>query len=241
MRFSKLALAALLVSAVSTTQAQSFFTPVNSTTGGGSVDAKADFTASNGQITLILTNLLQNPGADSQLINGITFTVSGASSSGLLLTSNSGEISTISAGGAYTAGSSDSLARWEATETAETIALTTLSGGTPNRLIIGADSKGNFDPSLGGKYLNANSSITKNHNPNVLGTATFTLTASGVTSASQFSHVVFNFGTAAGSNTVAGTMSRATPALTPEPGNIALVVGMSLSGAGFLVRRRRSH
>lgn len=30
-----------------------------------------------------------------------------------------------------------------------------------------------------------------------------------------------------------------TPAATPEPGSIAMLVGMSLSGAGFLIRRRR--
>ena len=31
-----------------------------------------------------------------------------------------------------------------------------------------------------------------------------------------------------------------TPASTPEPGSIALLVGMSISGAGFLIRRRRN-
>jgi hypothetical protein len=127
-----------------------YVTPSGSTTSDGSVKAKASFTLENSSITLTLTNLLQNPKADGQLINGIRFDVSGASGSGLLITTNSGNISeTISADGTYTAGTSDQLLRWKANESGNTIVLTTLTGGKPNRLIIGPDSAGGFNPVFG--------------------------------------------------------------------------------------------
>jgi hypothetical protein len=214
--------------------AQVYVTPSGSSTGGGSVSSEADFTISNGQIVLVLKNLTQNPTADSQLLSGITFNVAGASGSGSLTTVNSGKISTINSNGTYSAGVSDSLTRWTASETGTAIGLTTLSGGTPNRLIIGPDSMGNLDPTLGGEYTNANPSITNNHNPSVLGSATFTISVAGVTSNSILSNVVFDYGTTAGSNTVAGTLQPN----VPEPGVNALLAGLSVSGLGILVRRR---
>ena len=43
-----------------------------------------------------------------------------------------------------------------------------------------------------------------------------------------------------GSNGQGAFRVTVTPAATPEPGSIALLVGMSISGAGFLIRRRRN-
>ena len=147
----------------------------NPTGGGGPVNAEAVFAINNGNIVLTLTNYFENPTADTQLISGTTFDVSKASGSGALTTVNSGEISTISSGGSYTLGTVDALSRWKASETANLIDLTTISGGTPTRLIIGPDSSGGF--TKGGSYTSANSSITAaSHNPSVLGTATFDLT-----------------------------------------------------------------
>ena len=237
MRTCSFALIGLLTFVTSASvQAQMFATPAGAFTSGGNVSANANFTVANGHITLVLTNLFENPTADSQLLNGITFTVNNATSSGALATVNSGNISTISSGGAYSAGISDSLTRWTATETGTSIALTTLSGGKPNDLIIGPDSNNGFDP-LKGSYSNANSSITV-HNPSVLGSATYNMTVSGVTSASQLSNIVFGFGTTAGSNTVAGT--RFTAPATPEPGSLAMFAGMMSSGAVFLAFRRKN-
>lgn len=214
--------------------AQVYITPVGSTTGGGSVNAEADFTISNGKIMLTLKNLGQNPTADSQLLSGLSFNISGATGSDALTTVNSGKISTISSGGAYTAGVSDALTRWVATEAGNAISLTTLSGGTPNRLIIGTDSKGNLNPTLGGKYTNANSSITGNHNPNVLGSATFAISIEGVTQNSTLSNVVFDFGTASGSNTIGGMLQPN----VPEPGACAFIGSLGVTGTIFLRRRR---
>ncbi len=54
------------------------------TTPGGPVDATAGFTLVNGTLHIDLTDLLQNPTSDAQLISGISFTVSGALGSSVL-------------------------------------------------------------------------------------------------------------------------------------------------------------
>lgn len=89
--------------------------------------------------------------------------------------------------GTYPAGVADTLTRWHATETGTSIDLTTLTGGKPNSLIIGPD-----DGS--GKFSNANASIYQ-HQPEVLGSATFILTIPGVTTLSAISNVFLEFGT----------------------------------------------
>jgi hypothetical protein len=197
-----------------------------STTSGGNVNAQADFTRSNGSLTVALTNFQANPTADSQAISGITFSVIGASGSGSLTTVNLGYISTIDTDtNAYTAGVSDSLVRWKASEIGTAIRLTTLTGGQPDRLIIGPDNQGGFDPNVG-QYTNANPSVS-NHNPSVLGTASFTITVPGTTTSSQIGNVVFQFGTATTPESVPGVP-------VPEP---AAFIG--LLGAGLTVFARK--
>lgn len=198
-------------------------TPSGASTGGGPVDAQASFTLGNGTVTVTLTNYEKNPTSDPQTISGIKFNLDTATGAGTLSTVNSGLISTIYSGGSYTAGVRDSLTRWVATESGASIDLTTLSGGTPNRLIIGPDSKGNYDPTLGGLYNNANSSII-NHDPNVLGSATFTLSVPGVSNASKLSNVVFEFAT--NGQTVNGVEISS----TPEPNSLILLSGFGIFG-----------
>ncbi len=206
-----------------------WMTPSGSTTSGGNVQATCDFTLSNNTVSLLLSNLEGNVISDSQTISGITFSVTSAAGSGALTTFNSGNISTIDTGTSnYTAGVSDALTRWMATESGTTIGLTTLTGGQPNRLIIGPDNMGGFDPNVG-QYTNANPSVS-NHNPNVLGTASFAITVPGVTSASQISGVSFKFGTASTPESVTGQV-------VPEPSTlmslfIAAIVGL------FVARRK---
>lgn len=201
------------------------------TVSNSSVSAEADFSLSSGSLSLTLSNLKGNPTSAAQLISGIKFDVAGSSlsGSGNLTTANSGEISDITTSGpnsgSYTAGTSDILTRWEATYSAATIHLTTLTGGQPNELIIGPDDSGNFDPTLGGLYSNANSSIN-NFNSSVLGSATFDITIPGLTSASQISGVVFEFGTGPDS-----TIS------VPDGGTTALLLGAALTVMG-LIRRK---
>jgi len=219
-----------------------FGTPANATTSGGTVSALAEITVNNGSIEIVLTNLTENPGNAAQLLSAITFNASAASGSGALTTLNSGSVSTISASGTYTSGVSDALARWKASETGTTISVTTLSGGNPDRLIIGPDDAGNLDPTLGGLYSGVNASVIGD-NPSVLGSATFTVTVPGLNTSSAISNVVFQFGTTTGSNLVSGEntlVANAPPiAHNPEPATLAIwglgAVGCAIYG----VRRHK--
>ncbi|MCE5268549.1 MAG: hypothetical protein LLG00_11755 [Planctomycetaceae bacterium] len=169
-----------------------YCTPTGSTLSDGPVDAQATFTLDNGIVTVVLTNLEGNPTSSGQLISGIRFAVADATGSGLLTTTNSGLISTIEISGSYLAGSGDSLTRWEANEAGTTVTLSSLSGGQPNRLIIGPDSAGGFTGA--GTYSNANASIG-NFNPSVLGTGEFAIGVPGVGGGSGIGDVAFLFGT----------------------------------------------
>jgi hypothetical protein len=124
------------------------------------------------------------------LISGISFQITGASGSGSLKSVNNGITASIEKGqSASILNANDPLSRWQATESEDQISLTTLTGGTPDLLIIGPGAKGT------GLYSNANPSITGNHNPSVLDAATFTIAIAGITSSSKLSDVSLLFGT----------------------------------------------
>jgi len=196
------------------------------------VDIEADLTFGSGTLTIMLKNLEKNLLADDQEINGLKFKVGGLTGNGALLTSNSGLITTINTGtGAYTAGVADSLTRWDANHTGSAVTLSALSGGKPNRLIIGPDSLGNIDPTLGGLYSNANSSVST-HNPNVLGSATFVLTIAGANTDSTLSNVNFLIGTS--TESVVGQLKT-----VPEPSSLAMASIAALAACGHMVYRRR--
>lgn len=216
-----------------------YTTSIGATIGTNSIDSQAVFTLGTNTITVTITNFEQNPKVDTQLISALNFDVSGLT--GVTgLTSSSGNTSTIQANprvanyGSYTAGVSTSpLSAWAATRIgATTVNLDALTGGKPGELIIGPDSKGNIDPSLGGLYNNAGASIEQ-HNYVVLKTATFTIDVSGVTSSSQLSNVYFQFGTADGSNQSLGVLS------VPEPSTMAMGLSAMAMVAGVLIRGRR--
>ncbi len=149
-------------------------------------------------LTIVLTDLLANPTSDGQAISAITFTMTGATGSGALVTTNSGNISTIASNGTYTTPTSDALTRWQATETGTSIGLTTLTGGQPNRLIIGPPNSGT------NTYTGSGLASVVNHDPVAFETATFDITVPGTFTLTDLSNVVFQFGTTAGSNLVTG-------------------------------------
>jgi hypothetical protein len=218
----------------SAAQAQiTFGSPSGAKMNGDPVNAMAQFVEGQGKLTITLTDLQSAEHADGQLISGISFKVNTATGSGNLTTVNQGNVSTINSNGTYSSAVSDPLTRWDATESGKTITLTTLTGGQPNRLIIGPDSSGGY--SHGGTY-NINSSVT-NHNPTVLGTATFTLTVPGITSLSTISNIMFEFGTEGES--IAGVIVPSSVTAVPEPGSIAMLAGLAMTGTGVLLSRRR--
>jgi hypothetical protein len=171
--------------------AVTYQTPVGANSAkDGPVSAQATFDLSGNNLLVTITDLLVNPTSDGQMISGIRFDESGATGSGALTSVNSGLISTVNTStGTFTAGASDPLTRWHATESGTTITLTTLTGGKPDRLIIGPPDGSNL-------YSNANPS-TKN--PVVLNSAIFTIAIPGVTSLSSIlddvSNVYIMFGT----------------------------------------------
>jgi hypothetical protein len=163
-------------------------------TGGtdGAVNGTADFSLSGNILTIVLTDLLQ-PATWSagNEISGVSFSLTGATGSGALATTNNGNISTINSVGTYTAAVANALTRWTANETGALIALSLFSGGPPSDLIIGPDSAGGF--ANAGIYNTASSVQT--HNPSVLGSATFALTIPGTYTLADLSNIVLFFGT----------------------------------------------
>ncbi|MHB1559129.1 MAG: PEP-CTERM sorting domain-containing protein [Isosphaeraceae bacterium] len=234
--------AASMATAPATARAGSitYITSSGASTTGGLVDAKAVFTLGNGTINITLSNLLPNPKADSQLISGLNFDLTGATYSVTSLAS-SGDMTMLASAGhnkGYTYSgktSTNPLPAWEAaSSTANSntaITLSALTGGKPSGLIIGPDSSGGFPTS--GSYTNANSSIGE-HPDVVLGTATFTIDISGVTASSQLSEVNFVFGTEnpPTGNLVAGQS-------VPEPSTMVMGLSATAMVAGVLIRRRR--
>ncbi len=155
--------------------------------------------------------------------------ITGATGSGALASTNSGLISTINGNGTYTAATPDSLDHWHASLSGGSDGmLTTLTGGQPFDLIVGPDSAGGF--AHAGNYGNANPSIL-NHEPVVLGTATFIPVMPGVTAAGQISDVEFTFGTQNDEGLVVGQLVTSP---VPEPSTTALL----LAPLGYLALRR---
>ncbi|HYZ64011.1 MAG TPA: hypothetical protein VE650_16305, partial [Acetobacteraceae bacterium] len=105
------------------------------------------------------------------------------------LTSASGTLITLGAGGKPSVVSGASIDHWAATGSGSTIALNSLIGGKPYNGIIGA-------PDASGNYNNANASVYQ-HLPDIQGTGTFIIAAPGVTSSTQITAATFGFGTTA--------------------------------------------
>jgi hypothetical protein len=226
-------IAAILVATAAHAQVLSWMTPAGASIAGNAVNARADFLEANGTLTITLTDLQKNPRSDTQLISGISFNLSGLNGSGAVVTLNKGNISTIQSNGSYAAGTSDSLSRWQANKSGSNINLNIFSGGQPNRQIIGPDSQGGFTGA--GSYGNPS---VFNHEPVVLGSASFVLTIPGITTPSTIGGVSFQFGTDPMSNFLSATVAPNSVA-SPEPGGMALFAGVAVTGTAVAFARRR--
>ena len=226
--------AAMVLSGNSALASLTYQTGPGATDSNGSVDASAIITLGNGTVTVTLTDLLQNPVSSGQTLSGINFNISGASGSATLATAT-GYTTSIMSGGSYTpSATAGNLAHWGAT----TSNLSTIGivGMMPYDLIVGPDNLGGFSGTSvsGGKYSAANNGFG-NFNPYVLGSATFTIDISGVTSNSTLSEVNFEFGTQP--ETVPGVPTTYSP--VPEPGVAGVLVGcLNLLPLGACLVRR---
>ena len=151
----------------------------------GPESAIATITPGNNEITVTLSSEEANPTAAGQEVSGIQFTL-GSTPASASLASASGTLIDIASGGAVTP-DSGTITHWGVAQSGATLTLATAGtgsvGGKPIDLIIGS-----------GPYTNANPSIT-GRDPQIVGPATFVLSAPGVTSATTIGSVAMEFGT----------------------------------------------
>jgi hypothetical protein len=204
-----------------------FTTPSGASGNDGPLSAEAIITALPGGVMVTLNNFQQNPTSAGQLISGLEFNITDATE-GASVAASSGVVSTISAGGGYTAGAPTALPHWNTLLIGSTVVLTTLSGGQPNEMIIGPDDAGSLTGL--GNYSNANSSIG-NFNPSVLGTAAFIISIPGASASSVISDVGIEFGT--GPDTIIG----GPPPNVPDGCSTVALLGFAIVVGGLLRRK----
>jgi len=217
-------------SAIGSAHASTF--TVSGSGSDGALSAQADFSISNGQIIVTLTNTLSASTIVSvgQTISDVSFNLSNlAGTPGTALASgqqgnvNSGATVTYASGspGRFIGSGGGSY-----TVSGDTVTLEAIGGSQPDELILPfiAD---------GGTYASGNPGLVA-HNPYTIGPATFTLALSGVTSTTTITGVTFSFGT--GPDTFLSTGSNPPPPV-PEPASIALL-GTGMAGLATIMRRR---
>jgi hypothetical protein len=225
--------ASLAISGAAQATAITFCTPPGATVPDGAntrpVDACADFTTSNDQLTITLTNLLADPRNIIQAISDLFFTLDDTSLGSGTVTGSGQEV-TINADGTFVLGST-APAGFVLSGTGGSYLLDVLAGpghAGPAHLIIGPPN------TTTGIYTNANASIAGNgpHNPFLNQTADFTIALTGVSADTVVTSATFSFGTTAGVN-VPG-VPQPTPGV-PEPGTLVLLAA-GLLGLGAAKR-----
>lgn len=196
---------------------------------GSSQYVAGAISASDGTVTITLNNLLTNNQVISigQNISGVYFTVGGYTGSGSLLSSSAQYLTVLSNGQATTQTGPIPTNWMVVNNVGGGLAVCVICPGTnapagPGYTIIGGTGAGS--------YTNANGSLNGNkpHNPYLAGTVTFTITLPGVTSTSQFSNVLVQFGT-----------NPTPPTAVPESDSLLALILSSLSIVGGLLIRRR--
>jgi len=199
-----------------------FDTPAGATT-SGPVSDKAIITTSAGQITIEVVDLLVNPTDVAQLISGFFFTLSNAP--GTLPATVVPSASDVLIDNHAATADGSAIQTWAVTKAGNTVTVDDLNGGQPKELIIGP-----------GPYSNANGSIDGNsgHNPFINQTATFTISASGVTANTTITGFSFDFGTTEGVHVAGDPVSS-----SPEESTIVLTSSGALLILLSRLRRRQ--
>jgi MYXO-CTERM domain-containing protein len=199
-------------------------------------DATVTLTTETNEIVVTLTNLETNPTAVSQLISGLTFSLTTLDSATIGLsvdTVDSGQLIDRSAWSATPVNdTTDSITNWTVASSGASTTNISLSalGGGPADLIIG-------EPGGGGTYTNANGSLNNCHAcPLILYTATFDLSLVGVSSSTGIdaSTIMVKYGT----DTSGESVNVSQQSLTPEPNSAFLAFG-ALGLIAYAARRRR--
>jgi hypothetical protein len=232
------ALALLLAASIGTPAHAEFITyltPSGATSGGGPVNAEADFTTAAGSITITLKDLQANPKDIAQLLSDLSFTVgNGGSLTGSAQTGASSQELTVNGNGTFSIGANLTTVAavgWVYTTTSSTGTLDVLQGpghAGPAHLIIG--------PPGGPAYANANGSIAGNrpHNPFLNQSAMFTITAPNVSADTTITAATFSFGATEGASLIPGVR------VVPEPSSLVLGLVGLVGSIGFYRRRCRS-
>jgi hypothetical protein len=228
-----LAMVALLFG-VANANALLFF--ANGSGSNGPLQAQADISFSGGVFTVLLTNEETGQHSQGQSISGITFDVSGLTSTSSFSQSlnttpsgatayGDGNLVNVVTGGTPVVspfvGTSD---HWTGTNSGTTIDLTTISSHVDD-MIVGASPT----PNTGG---------FANFDPYIYHVGTFTIDATFNSDSFTISNVQFAFGTGP-DNTLAGSRGGFPVGSIPEPSTWAMMI-LGFFGVGFVAYRRKS-
>jgi len=199
------------------------FQITNGNVGDGSnlADASITFNTSANQVQITLNNT-SNMHSISELLDGVSFTISGVTNSPSI-TGLSGQEETGNSNWYNYSSISSNSSLGDPWTTSISSGVYSLVGSGADDLVISA-------PQVSGDpYPSANSSVF-NHKPWLATGITFTLGVSGVSAASTINNATFEFGNGGTSQL------SASPVATPEPATLGL---MTLGGMALLMKKRK--
>lgn len=222
--------AASVVAAASSAHASIYSGSASGTWDSRPIGAQVTITIEDDAASIVLTNPIVGEIKGNQAISGIAITF-GNSITGGLLNSTSGALATIANNGTFTTPAGPPQ-NWGSSFGGNSASFTALNGGQPDYMIWGQLSGSQYAANVGGGGRT-------NFNPYIAGTATFDLTALGLTSTTSVTGITFFFGTGPEAS-LAATISVIDPGVAPavpEPATWAMMI-LGFAGVGFMGYRR---